>query len=246
MSRRSRIPAAAAWRTALCLRSLVASCVERAGDAAAVDAGSRRSSRSRSAIVEIDGDPRYEPIKAYERLILKTREHPFAGAQVGIDEAKALARVLKTDFALERITVKSPPRSRRPCTQAIDSAGHPVLHHRRAGRSIQAAGRRGARARRAAVQRHRARRLAAPRSVRARDRPCLSEPRHEHGRARAISRVAQMARHPRSARVRAGRRDDDQGIRGLGARSSARASSPTSTSRPAPIRASASRTIRRC
>ena len=57
--------------------------------------------------VEIEGDPRHEPIRGYERLILKTREHPFAGAQVGIDEAKALTRVLKMDFALERITVKS-------------------------------------------------------------------------------------------------------------------------------------------
>src|SRR5437870_2411916 len=58
--------------------------------------------------VDIAGDPRHEPIRAYERLILKTREHPYAGAQVGIDEAAALSRVLKTDFALERITVKSP------------------------------------------------------------------------------------------------------------------------------------------
>src|SRR3984893_9877071 len=57
--------------------------------------------------VEIEGDPRYEPIKGFERLILKTREHPFAGAQVGIDEALALTRVLKTDFVLDRITVKS-------------------------------------------------------------------------------------------------------------------------------------------
>jgi len=57
--------------------------------------------------VEIEGDPRYEPVRAYERLILKTREHPYPGAQIGIDEAAPLARVLKTDFALERITVKS-------------------------------------------------------------------------------------------------------------------------------------------
>jgi ABC transporter substrate binding protein (PQQ-dependent alcohol dehydrogenase system) len=57
--------------------------------------------------VEIEGDPRYEPLKGFERLILKTREHPLAGAQVGIDEAQALTRVLKTDFVLERITVKS-------------------------------------------------------------------------------------------------------------------------------------------
>ena len=57
--------------------------------------------------VEIDGDPRHEPLRAYERLVLKTRDHPYAGAQVGIDEARALTRVLKMDFALERITVKS-------------------------------------------------------------------------------------------------------------------------------------------
>src|SRR5437763_1203826 len=44
--------------------------------------------------VDIAGDSRYEPIKAYERLILKTREHPFAGAQVGVDEAQVLSRVL--------------------------------------------------------------------------------------------------------------------------------------------------------
>ena len=50
--------------------------------------------------VEIDGDPRHEPIRGYERLILKTREHPFAGAQIGIDEARALTRVLQTEFAL--------------------------------------------------------------------------------------------------------------------------------------------------
>src|SRR5436309_1816998 len=53
--------------------------------------------------VEIAGDPRHEPRKAYERLILRMRDHPYAGAQVGIEEAAALTRVLRTDFALERI-----------------------------------------------------------------------------------------------------------------------------------------------
>jgi ABC transporter substrate binding protein (PQQ-dependent alcohol dehydrogenase system) len=57
--------------------------------------------------VDIEGDPRHEPIRAYERMILKTREHPFVGARVGIDEAQSLTRALKIDFALERITVKS-------------------------------------------------------------------------------------------------------------------------------------------
>jgi ABC transporter substrate binding protein (PQQ-dependent alcohol dehydrogenase system) len=57
--------------------------------------------------VEIEGDPRYEPITGSDRIVLKTREHPFVGAQIGIDEAAALVRVLNTEFKLERITVKS-------------------------------------------------------------------------------------------------------------------------------------------
>jgi ABC transporter substrate binding protein (PQQ-dependent alcohol dehydrogenase system) len=60
------------------------------------------------AYVEIAEDPRYEPVRAYERLILKARDRPFAGAQVGVDDAAPLVRVLNTAFALERITVKSP------------------------------------------------------------------------------------------------------------------------------------------
>ena len=56
--------------------------------------------------VEIEGDRRYQPIMA-ERLVLKAREHPFDGARIGLDDAKILARVLKIDFELERITVKS-------------------------------------------------------------------------------------------------------------------------------------------
>src|SRR5438552_3295885 len=59
------------------------------------------------AFVDIEGDPRHEPVRAYERMVLKLREHPFAGAQVGIEEAPILSRVLKIDFALERIRVKS-------------------------------------------------------------------------------------------------------------------------------------------
>jgi ABC transporter substrate binding protein (PQQ-dependent alcohol dehydrogenase system) len=71
--------------------------------------------------VDIAGDPRHEPIRAYERLILKTREHPFAGAQVGIEEAQALTRVLKIDFALERITVRSADEVAPAVVQALDT-----------------------------------------------------------------------------------------------------------------------------
>jgi ABC transporter substrate binding protein (PQQ-dependent alcohol dehydrogenase system) len=71
--------------------------------------------------VEIEGDPRYEPVRAYERLILKTRDHPFAGAQIGVDEAAALVRVLNTGFTLERITVKSAAEVAPAVTAAMEA-----------------------------------------------------------------------------------------------------------------------------
>jgi ABC transporter substrate binding protein (PQQ-dependent alcohol dehydrogenase system) len=58
--------------------------------------------------VDIDGDPRYEPIRASDRIILRTPDHPFAGAAVGVDEAAPLTRLLNTTFTLDRIAVKSP------------------------------------------------------------------------------------------------------------------------------------------
>jgi ABC transporter substrate binding protein (PQQ-dependent alcohol dehydrogenase system) len=73
--------------------------------------------------VELDGDARYEPIQGPDRLVLKTPQHPFVGAQVGIDEAQALSRVLKTDFALERITVKSADEVAGAVQQAIEARG---------------------------------------------------------------------------------------------------------------------------
>ena len=57
--------------------------------------------------VEIADDARYEPLRAYERLILKAPGRPFTGAEVGVDETMALARLTATQFALDRITVKT-------------------------------------------------------------------------------------------------------------------------------------------
>ncbi|HEY3642946.1 MAG TPA: amino acid ABC transporter substrate-binding protein, partial [Xanthobacteraceae bacterium] len=73
--------------------------------------------------VDIEGDPRYEPIQGSDRIILKTREHPFTGAQIGIDEAQALTRVLKTDFALERITIHSAAEVAGAVQQALETRG---------------------------------------------------------------------------------------------------------------------------
>jgi ABC transporter substrate binding protein (PQQ-dependent alcohol dehydrogenase system) len=75
------------------------------------------------AYVDIADDPRYEPVRAYERLILKTRDHPFAGAQIGVDEAAALVRVLNAEFALERISVKSPDEVAPAVAGARDERG---------------------------------------------------------------------------------------------------------------------------
>jgi ABC transporter substrate binding protein (PQQ-dependent alcohol dehydrogenase system) len=73
--------------------------------------------------VDIKGDPRHEPIRAYERMILRTREHPFIGARVAIDEAQALSRALKIDFALERITVPSADAVAPAITEAREARG---------------------------------------------------------------------------------------------------------------------------
>jgi ABC transporter substrate binding protein (PQQ-dependent alcohol dehydrogenase system) len=73
----------------------------------AADAASAEPARVTIGYVDIADDPRHEPIRGYERLILKRRDHPFAGAQVALEEARGLARALNAEFVLERITVKS-------------------------------------------------------------------------------------------------------------------------------------------
>src|SRR6516165_257848 len=74
--------------------------------------------------VEIAGDPRYEPITSYGRMVLKRRERPFAGAQLGLDDAQASARVLKIEFALERIPVASAAELAGAVTKARDAGVH--------------------------------------------------------------------------------------------------------------------------
>jgi ABC transporter substrate binding protein (PQQ-dependent alcohol dehydrogenase system) len=76
------------------------------------------------AFVQVDDDPRYEPIEASGRIILKAPQHPFIGAQVGIDEAAPLQRILNTDFALDRIAVKSPADVTPAIQQAADAGTH--------------------------------------------------------------------------------------------------------------------------
>jgi len=74
--------------------------------------------------IEIENDARYEPLRAYERIVLKSREHPLTGAEVGVDEAAAFARVLPMDFALDRITAKSPADVAPAVRAALDAGTH--------------------------------------------------------------------------------------------------------------------------
>jgi ABC transporter substrate binding protein (PQQ-dependent alcohol dehydrogenase system) len=76
------------------------------------------------AFVQVDGDARYWPITASGRIVLKKPEHPFAGAQVGIDDAAPLQRMLRTDFVLDRMSVKSPAAAAPAIKQAADGGTH--------------------------------------------------------------------------------------------------------------------------
>jgi ABC transporter substrate binding protein (PQQ-dependent alcohol dehydrogenase system) len=108
---------------------MISSCVRICGAVAvaclAQSAAAQAPQQPRVTIgyVEIAEDSRYEPITAYGRLVLRSRDRPFAGAQVGLDEAQALTRVLKIEFALERISVKSPTEVASAVTQARDTSG---------------------------------------------------------------------------------------------------------------------------
>jgi ABC transporter substrate binding protein (PQQ-dependent alcohol dehydrogenase system) len=74
--------------------------------------------------VEVEGDSRYEPIRAYERIILKAPAHPFAGAEIGVDEAAPLTRVLNTGFKLDRIVAKSPADVAPAVLASADAGTH--------------------------------------------------------------------------------------------------------------------------
>jgi len=76
------------------------------------------------AFVQVDGDPRYAPIIASDRIVLKKPEHPFAGAQVSIDDAAPLQRILGTDFSLDRVGVKSSADVAAAIKQGADAGTH--------------------------------------------------------------------------------------------------------------------------
>jgi ABC transporter substrate binding protein (PQQ-dependent alcohol dehydrogenase system) len=103
---------------------LVAASLFVLAEAGAVLAQTDAPQQIKIGFVEIEDDPRYEPIRAADRIILKNRAHPFAGAEVAIEEAATLARVLKTGFTLDRITAKSAADVAPAVLAALDAGTH--------------------------------------------------------------------------------------------------------------------------
>ncbi len=125
---RARLVQAALGVTVLALLVGGLAPVARAQDAPAQNTSAPVQSAPQQSVkigfVQIDGDPRYEPIRASDRIILKTPDHPFAGAEVGVDEAAPLTRLLNTTFTLDRIAVKSPADVAPAVLDALDNGTH--------------------------------------------------------------------------------------------------------------------------
>ena len=191
--------------------------------------------------VEIEDDPRYEPVRAYERIVLKTRATLCRGGARHRRGGGARARA-QGGFRLERITVK--PRPRLAGAVPRRSSRHGFFPDRRAGGKLQAARRRRRGPRRPSVQRVGAGGSCAARVRRefVHDHP---EPRAAYGRPRAIPRLAQNGANCWCSKGHRRPTQRDRRIRAVGAKIRRAHRRSTSTSSRAPIRATASRTIRR-
>ena len=82
----------AACAVALALAGAAA--VTAAQEAAAPNAPTTPQQHVKIGFVEVENDARYAPILASDRIVLKMPAHPFAGAEIGIDEAAPLTRLL--------------------------------------------------------------------------------------------------------------------------------------------------------
>ena len=70
--------------------------------------------------VELADDPRYEPVRAYGRVVLDARARPFEGAQTGLEDARALSRAIGAEHQMSRITAKSAADMAAAVARAID------------------------------------------------------------------------------------------------------------------------------
>src|SRR5271163_2545280 len=59
--------------------------------------------------VELENDARYEPVLGTERIVIARRERPEPAAEVALDEAIAIGRVIQRDFVLAHFRAASEP-----------------------------------------------------------------------------------------------------------------------------------------
>jgi ABC transporter substrate binding protein (PQQ-dependent alcohol dehydrogenase system) len=59
--------------------------------------------------VELENDARYEPVLGTERIVIARRERPEPAAEVALDEAAAIGRVIQRDFVLAHFRAAGEP-----------------------------------------------------------------------------------------------------------------------------------------
>ena len=57
--------------------------------------------------IDLDGDPRYEPMEVYQRHILKDLDPAYQGAEMGVEDSVIMNRSTGAEFKLQRFTLKS-------------------------------------------------------------------------------------------------------------------------------------------
>src|SRR6201996_9447891 len=57
--------------------------------------------------VELDNDPRYANKGAIDGIVFSDLGRPYEASQVALADARAIGRVTKVDFSMERVTAES-------------------------------------------------------------------------------------------------------------------------------------------
>lgn len=73
--------------------------------------------------LEIADDPRYAEIRGYAGLKLKTRNRPYAGAEVALGESRVIGRALGLDLGLARVEEATPDALAAAARALRDEAG---------------------------------------------------------------------------------------------------------------------------
>jgi hypothetical protein len=102
----------------------------------------------RLGYVELADDPRYADNGARSGIVFPDLGRPYQGSQVALDDARAIGRVIKVDFSMEKATAKSVDDLTQQISGWVESEGvhfvladlpATVLHevaHRLAGKPV--------------------------------------------------------------------------------------------------------------